>query len=540
MDDRSTDAGDSDLRARLAEAEDTLRAIRSGEVDAVVVHGDGGDVVYTLASAEQPYRALVEQMQEGAAILTVGGDVLYCNRRFAELVALPLEEVIGGSVERFFAQPDSASLTAIMRTDRGTHRGRLLTASGQQRDVYLSLTSAVTDGVERRYLIVADLSELVDAQSERDRAARENRAKDEFIAMLGHELRNPLGAIAGAVQVLDRVDGHDGPAAGARGVIARQVKHLSRIIGDLLDVGRLVSGKLVLMRRPLELGEAVRRGVATIASADRISKRIDVETESVWINGDSTRIEQIVANLVGNAIRYTDDNGHIRVTLSSAGEDAVLRVADDGCGIDRELLPRIFDLFVQGNQTIARTGGGLGIGLNLVQRLVALHGGTVSAASDGPGRGSTFTVRLPCEPRPASVARLSPHNGVIEKRRVLVVEDNADVREMYRMLLELNGHEVLVAGDAGSGLDLMAAERPDLALIDIGLPGVDGFELARRIRADARAADVVLVALTGYGSPEDRERAQKAGFDHHLVKPVSPETLRSLLNSPGAQARAPQ
>jgi PAS domain S-box-containing protein len=489
-------------------------------------------------SAEQPYRSLVEQMQEGAAILTVAGDILYCNRRFAELVALPLEDVIGGAVERFLTHADFASLNAMIRAGRGTHRGRLVTASGHERDVYFSLTSAVSDGVERRNLIVADLSELLDAQSERDRATRENRAKDEFIAMLGHELRNPLGAIAGAIQVLDRVEGHDGTAARARGVIGRQVKHLSRIIGDLLDVGRLVSGKLVLIRRPLDLAEAVRRGVATVAQGDRLDKRIEVETEPLWVDGDSTRIEQIIANLVGNAVRYTDDNGHIRVTLKSEGDDAVLRVADDGYGIDRELLPRIFDLFVQGDQTIARTRGGLGIGLNLVQRLVALHGGSVSAASDGRGRGSTFTVRLRRASRPVAVARESAHDDVTLKRRVLVVEDNADLREMYRKLLELNGHDVLVAADATSGLHLLAAQRPDLALIDIGLPDVDGFELARRIRADARASDMVLVALTGYGSPDDRARAQNAGFDHHLVKPVSQETLRSVLNSSRAHAAA--
>ena len=525
-----------ELRARLAEAEDTLRAIRAGEVDALVVHSDTGEQVYTLRSADHPYRDLVEQMREGAAILTLEGDILYCNRRFAELVNLPLEKVVGASIERFIAAVDRQSVATLASGQGGTYEGRLIAHGGRTVDVYLSLTSTASDGVERRGLIVADLSELLDARADRDRAERANRAKDEFMAMLAHELRNPIGAIAGAVQVLDVIGSQKGPAIRARSVIARQIQHLARLIEDLLDVGRLATGKIVLARQPVDLADLVRRSIGAIAGDGRLDRRVEVNTEPVWIDADATRIEQIVGNLVGNAIKYTEPGGRIRVSLTLDRRDALLGVADDGLGIDPELLPRIFDLFVQGDQTLDRSRGGLGIGLTLVHRLVELHGGTVSVTSDGPGRGSTFSVRLPSirAPREEPAQRL-PAPAVI-KRRVLIIEDNKDSREMYCAALQLAGHDVLEAADAIQGLALLKSACPDVALIDIGLPGLDGYEVARRCREDPAAANVVLVALTGYGSAEDRERARQAGFDHHMVKPVSPDTLDDLLRGASSES----
>ena len=403
MTDDVESAAIDDLRARLAEAEETLRAIRHGEVDAVVVQSDAGEQVYTLTSADQPYRDLVEQMQEGAAILTVDGDILYCNRGFARLVGMPLELVIGAPIDQFTSGRGD-SVAAMLRAGRGAGRGKLVAANGDERDVYLSVTTASADNVERRNLIVADLSDLIGAESDRDRAERENRAKDEFIAMLGHELRNPLGAIVGAVQVLDAIEPADSMSRRARGVISRQVKHLSRIIDDLLDAGRIVTGKIALTRQPLDLSAVVRRSVATVAGNERPDRHIDMEVDSVWISADTTRMEQVVGNLIGNAVKYSDTGGRIRIQLGAEGPEAVLRVEDDGIGIDEELLPRIFNLFVQGNQTLARARGGLGIGLSLVRSLVELHGGTVSVTSDGPGRGSTFVVRFPRIDPPAAAA----------------------------------------------------------------------------------------------------------------------------------------
>jgi two-component system, sensor histidine kinase len=527
------EASVDELRARLAEAEETLRAIRAGEVDAVIVQGEIGEQIYTLRSADHPYRDLVEQMREGAAILTLPGDIVYCNRRFAELVNLPLEQVIGGSVDRFIAITDREPEETLSSAGPGTHRGRLIAGGGRTVDVYLSLTNTVTDGVERRGLLVADISELLTAQADRDRAQRENRAKDEFMAMLAHELRNPIGAIAGAVQLLDVVGSQRASAARARGVITRQIHHLARLIDDLLDVGRLATGKIVLTRQPVDLADLVRRSVTALGGNGRLNRRLEVTTEPVWVDADATRVEQISGNLLGNAIKYTESGGNIRVTLTSDRRndrgEAVLAVTDDGAGIGADLLPHIFDLFVQGDQSLDRSRGGLGIGLTLVRRLVELHGGAVSVASEGPGRGSVFTVRLPSIPAPLERRQEPKPASDVPKRRVLIIEDNADSREMYCTVLRLAGHEVLETGDPAKGLELLKSERPDVAFIDIGLPGLDGYELTKRFRAEPGAERVFMVALTGYGTTEDRERARAAGFDRHMVKPVPPDVLQELL-----------
>ena len=290
---------------------------------------------------------------------------------------------------------------------------------------------------------------------------------------------------------------------------------------------------MLLAREAVDLADLVRRHVATLA-ARCVDRRLEVHTEPIWIDADLTRMEQILANLVGNAVKYTKDGDRIRVHVGTDGEDAVLRVEDDGAGIDGELLPRIFDLFVQGHQTLDRARGGLGIGLTVVRRLVELHGGAVSAISPGPGRGSTFTVRLRSVPAPTKVPVDTIPSGKMVSRRVLIIEDNEDLRNMFRVVLELFGHEVLDTGDALRGLAMLTSERPDVALIDIGLPGLNGYELARRFRTGPAAHDVLLVAVTGYGSSDDRDRSRKAGFDHHLVKPVSPESLRQLFSGDGA------
>ncbi|MDB6043221.1 MAG: hypothetical protein JWM63_1772 [Gammaproteobacteria bacterium] len=519
-----------ELTARLEEAEESLRAGRAGEIDAFIVQGPDGEQVFTLRSAEQPYRNLVEEMQEGAAILTAAGDIMYCNRQFSALVAVPLEDVIGRSLDRFISGTDRPALRALMKAGVGKCRARVIAADGRIIDVYLSLsTSNSDDDAERLNLIVTDLSALLDAQSGRDRAEQENQAKDEFMAMLAHELRNPLSAISTAVQVLEASNGQERPALRARSIIARQVHHLARLVDDLLDVGRVVTGKIALDRRPIDFADLVHRAV-TVCGERQLDQRLEIIAHPVWIEGDLVRMEQIVNNIVGNAVKYTPSGGSIRVKLNIEGADAVLRVEDNGYGIAPELLPRVFDLFVQGERTLDRAQGGLGIGLTLVRRLVELHKGTVSAFSEGPGRGSVFTVRLPNVSAPGSSqpSRTTVHCDAVT-RRVLVIEDNRDAREMFRVMLELAGHEVLEAEEGVSGLELLKTTRPDIAVIDVGLPGLNGYEIARRFRAEPDADSVLLVALTGYGTPEARERSRQAGFDHHLIKPVDPDTLRELM-----------
>jgi signal transduction histidine kinase len=315
------------------------------------------------------------------------------------------------------------------------------------------------------------------------------------MAMLAHELRNPLSAISAAVQVHEASNGKEPTALRAHCIIARQVHHLARLVDDLLDAGRVVTGKIALDRRPIDLAELVHRAVAVCGERQPDQRLEVIAHHPVWIEGDLVRMEQIVNNIVGNAVKYTPAGGSIRVKLTIDGADAVLRVEDNGYGIAPELLPRIFDLFVQGQRTLERAQGGLGIGLTLVRRLVELHRGTVSAFSEGPGRGSVFTVRLPKVSAPRSAEpSLEAIRCDTVTRRVLVIEDNRDAREMFRAMLELAGHEVLEAEEGLSGLELLKTARPDIAVIDVGLPGLNGYEIARRFRAEPDADNVMLVA----------------------------------------------
>jgi signal transduction histidine kinase/CheY-like chemotaxis protein len=533
----TTDADDHDdaetLRARLNEAEDTLRAIRRGEIDALVVEGTSGNQVYTLHSAEEPYRTLVEQMQEGAVVLTARGDIQYANARFAALVSEPLELVVGSRIHRFVKASDRDGFETLLKTGNGRCRGHLISSGSGAFDASLSLTTTVSTNGDRLNLIVTDLSELLEANTKRDRAEQDNRTKDEFLAMLAHELRNPLGAISHAVRVLAPLEAEQGPSSRAREVIARQVDQISHLIDDLLDVERVVSGRIRLDRLPLDLADAVRAAVGAVTAGAQLDHDVDVSTESVWVDGDASRLEQVLTNLVINAVKYTPPGGQIRVTLRADGSDAVLSVEDTGVGISPTLLPFIFDLYVQADRTLDRARGGLGIGLTLVRRLVELHGGTVEASSDGEGCGSRFTVRLRQIPaaREAMAVPALPPECPATSRRVLLIEDSGDARQMLRMMLELAGHVVYDAADGVRGLELLNAVRPDVGIIDIGLPIMDGYTVAERIRERLQGRRMLLLALTGYGSSGDSKRSLEHGFDHHLVKPVDPDHLARLIGA---------
>jgi signal transduction histidine kinase/CheY-like chemotaxis protein len=528
-----------ELRERLAEAEGNLQAIYSGEIDALLLSDEDGERrVYTLRSADAPYRALVERMQEGAATLSVSGDVVYCNQRFADLVRLPLAQVFGAPIGRFLPPAEGEILRAMLEHGSGRYQTHLMLNGREATEVQVTLSSIVLDDVEHRTLILSDISSLA-------RAQRENRSKDEFLAMLAHELRNPLGAIQGAVHALTLMNQNAEPMAQrATGIIKRQVVHMARLVDDLLDVGRAVTGKIVLKRTPFNFAEAVKSQITTIASGNPNNLgRIDLVSEPVWVHGDVVRLEQIAGNLISNALKFTRGDGVVKVFVGREGDDAVLRVADEGIGIPADMLPKIFDLFVQAHHTIDRSRGGLGIGLTLVRRLAEMHGGTVDAASDGEGKGATFTVRIPTVAAPktegngaAVESNCMELRRSFESRRVLLVDDNHDSREMYRTVLLAHGHNVCEAPDGEHALALLQemteADSLDVAFIDIGLPGgMDGYELARRIRKHPLGANVRLVALTGYGFPEDRMLSKQAGFAKHLVKPVEPDALHKELNA---------
>ena len=361
-----------------------------------------------------------------------------------------------------------------------------------------------------------------------------NRARDEFVAMLGHELRNPLAAIATAIHVLDaRADPHDASAS-LRGIIVRQTKHLGRLVEDLLDASRLVSGKIVLATQPEDLRDIVMWAVASFHEAGKASQHvISVSAAGVRVQADATRLQQVVTNLLDNAVKYTPPQGRVDITVASDGTDAVLTVRDTGAGIRPEILPRIFDLFVQGSDAMARTGGGLGLGLTIVKRLVGLHGGTVSVSSPGPNRGSEFVVRLPrlageLEP----MQPIAAGDTTFRPRDIVVIEDNVDFREGLRSLLQSWGHRVEEASSGAEGLDIVRRRRPEIVLIDLGLPGMDGYAVAQALRSTVGGKKLLLIAITGYGRAVDRRRAQEAGFDAHLTKPVSLPELAALLARP--------
>jgi signal transduction histidine kinase/ActR/RegA family two-component response regulator len=366
----------------------------------------------------------------------------------------------------------------------------------------------------------------------RSRAETANQAKDEFLAMLSHELRNPLGAIVSAVALLDLVGLRHETADSARQVIARQARHLARLVDDLLDVARVTAGKIVLSQAPVNLAAVVRRVLSALTAAST-GRLVKADLADVFVHADETRIEQVITNLLGNAFKYTPPDGRVSVIVRRDGDEAVLPVSDTGIGISTDLLPRVFDLFVQAGGGLERRQGGLGIGLSVARRLVELHGGRITAASPGTGFGATFTVQLSAL---QSSELLAPAAAAAERRvaprRVLVIEDNVDSREMLQALLSNLGHEVHQAPDGPAGLDAARKLEPDVVLIDVGLPGLDGYEVARRIRLGGGRRPI-LIALTGYGMPEDRERAREAGFDVHLVKPVEPERLAAALDAPG-------
>jgi signal transduction histidine kinase len=356
-------------------------------------------------------------------------------------------------------------------------------------------------------------------------------AKDEFLAMLSHELRNPLAALTTAAHVL-RIS-HPGSAAGtqAREVVERQTSHMVRLVEDLLDVSRVAMGKIALQREALNLAALVSTLVHNWRSAGRLDRhRVVAEGSAAWVHADRDRVEQVIANLLDNAIKFTPDGGNVSLRVSQHGGEVVLRVSDNGRGIPAHALGHVFEPFVQGEHSIDRAAGGLGLGLALVKRLVELHGGTVAAESAGEGSGASFTVRLPAvaAPReqPPAASRAQPAAGA---RRILVIEDNADAREMLRAALALDGHEVRAAADGAAGLAAVAHARPDVALIDIGLPDIDGYEVARRLRSMVNGARIGLVAVSGYGQAEDQRRALEAGFDAHVTKPVAPERLQEII-----------
>jgi PAS domain S-box-containing protein len=390
---------------------------------------------------------------------------------------------------------------------------------------------SITDDEVRLVQGISDLAGIFLDNAQLYRAAAEaNRAKDEFLATLSHELRNPLGAIVAAVGALERRGGQDETASRLRTIIHRQSQRLALLVDDLLDVARVTAGKIALNRQPLDLGDVAANCLRSLRDGGQgLEHHITLSVEPAIVSADLTRLEQIITNLLQNAVKYTPPGGSIRIDVTREFREAVLRVTDTGRGIPSEMLSRVFELFAQAEQPIDRSLGGLGVGLTLTRRLVELHGGTITAFSDGEGRGAQFTVRLPVD---VTVGPFRPPSEPLphgRPRRILIIEDSHDARESLRLLLESQGHQVSEASDGTRGVAAALAEQPEVVLIDLGLPGLTGYEVARALRATPYGKSATLIAVTGYGQSDDRRRSNEAGFDAHLVKPVSYSALARLI-----------
>jgi PAS domain S-box-containing protein len=657
----------ANLAERLREAEEMLEAIRSGQVDALVVNGSHGEQVFTLRGADHRYRQLVETMNEGALLVSADGLIVYSNSRFAMLVGAPLETLIGSSLATHAAE-GSRKLVEALVAARGNAAVKaeveLVAADGRHIPVYLSATAAGDDGMNLTSLVVTDLSaqkrdqemlaagrlnahivehaaqgiivcdrdgmivranqpvqalvgenpllrrfeaairfdgapdlarsivqralggqtlrgeeaavrradETIDVLvsaapisdgdevvfgcvvsfadiTEQKRAAAErsrllesataarieaeaaNRAKDEFLAMLGHELRNPLAPILTALDLM-RLRGEERWSR-ERQIIERHVRHVVALVGDLLDVSRITRGMIVLQRRPVAVATVIRDAIESVGPLveERGHALACNVPGDLWVDGDEGRLRQVFANLLTNAARYTSPGGAIEVAGAARDGQVVVAVRDNGVGIPPELLPSVFDMFVQGKRTIERSQGGLGLGLSIVRSLVDLHGGSVRASSAGPGRGTEIEVSLPAlhELPAGGEARAVEPAVPASGQRVLIVDDNCDAADLLAEALAEAGFCTRTAYDGPSALTAAGEFAPDVALLDMGLPVMDGYELARRLRDSERGRAMRLVAVTGYGQGSDRMAARAAGFDEHFIKPIDLDALVNAL-----------
>ena len=408
----------------------------------------------------------------------------------------------------------------------------------EQTAVFTERAERVVAGIAAQAAIAMDNARLYRAEQETAAKLRDaDRRKDEFLATLAHELRNPLAPIRTGLHLLRITQPGSDSAEQARAMMERQLGHLVRLVDDLLELSRISRGKIDLRRAPIELAAVVLSAVETSRPAIEAARHqldIGLPARPLIVDADFVRIAQVIANLLNNAAKYTDPGGHIALSVRAEAGDAVISIRDDGVGIPAELLPRVFDMFAQVDRNLDRAQGGLGIGLALAKSLVEMHGGTIEARSDGPGRGSEFIVRLPASeaaPRPAAgdapfFASLKP---AARRRRVLVVDDNVDAAEALGLLLGEMGCEVHIAHGGAAAIEAARAHPPQLVLLDISMPGLDGYGVVRRLRQELAFADVPFIAITGLGRDEDREKARAAGFNEHLVKPVEPEALREML-----------
>lgn len=489
-----------------------------------------------LRNSEQRLRALADSMPEIVWTSLPDGRCDYVNQPWFDYTGMTMQETFGFGWVSAMKEDDVDRSTenwmhSIETGEPFENEFRFRSRTGKYR-WFLGRAQPLRDAEGRIVKWFGNCMDIEDHKRMEQSLKDADRRKDEFLAMLAHELRNPLAPIRNGLEVLAREPGEHQEIVH---LMQEQMEHVIRLVDDLLDVSRIVRGRIELRKQPVELASIVNRAVSAVEStiADRgHDLRVSLPEEDLWVSADPVRLVQIIENLLNNAAKYTENGGRIELHARRLDSAVCLRVRDNGIGIDPELLPRIFELFTQSSRSLDRAEGGLGIGLTLVHRLVELHGGSVSAASDGPGQGSEFSVRLPLIQPPAAPTPSSGHLPHSAPRRILIVDDNMAAAKMLAMLLASeNGHQVEIAHDGPSALPLLKSFRPQIVLLDIGLPGMDGYEVARAIRKDVQFDDVLLVALTGYGQPEDVQKSLAAGFDEHLVKPPAlPDLLQVLVH----------
>jgi two-component system CheB/CheR fusion protein len=489
---------------------------------------------HRLIESEQRFQAVLDNSTALIFVKDLDGRYTFVNRQFATLFGGEISAVLGKTDSEIFPE---AQAQARLACDRRIFKGEAMVESeetmprGDQPRTYLSIRFPLRDSRNHLYAVAGISTDITDRKRAEIDARDALTRRDQFLAMLSHELRNPLGAILNATQVLGRKADDPFLHQEARLVIQRQIGQMARLLDDLLDVARIAQNRIRLQKAVLDLRDIANEAVHVVRSqyeAASVQLNLEIDTEPLSVFGDAARLQQLMVNLLLNAAKYTPSGGNVCLKLQSQGEHVVIRVKDTGAGIRQEMLERVFDLFVQANDTLHRSEGGMGVGLTLVRTIVELHGGSVKAFSDGPGSGSEFVIVLPhCRERPAE--NPTPTAAIPNDATILIVEDNPDSRRMLEAMLKLDGYDVRSAADGKEGLTMIRMLRPHFALIDIGLPELDGYQVAKQVRADPACDETMLIALTGYGRSEDRRAVQEAGFDEHLVKPLKPDELTRLL-----------